>query len=234
MCKGKGPSTANVNQSMTHIIYPRSWKTKDRNSLHKNAKHFCKLFIQHFFFQGTLFAKNNPSSGFGSVGRVVASYTRDPWFESRYRQICIEYLFTVNCFVLKRQKEKVVGNGPFLKINNPKKLCGFESTFLLLKDSVVLKYRFFTFLFDWFRDVINYFFFSRLILPLCLSPWNSAAQRHFTLYSWSSLVEGDEGLYLPNSLWNLVIVDHELMLTFWKTYYSILAGSKLQVYGVFE
>ena len=143
MCKGKGPSTANVNQSMTHIIYPRSWKTKDRNSLHKNAKHFCKLFIQHFFFQGTLFAKNNPSSGFGSVGRVVASYTRDPWFESRYRQICIEYLFTVNCFVLKRQKEKVVGNGPFLKINNPKKLCGFESTFLLLKDSIVLKYRFF-------------------------------------------------------------------------------------------
>ena len=155
----------------------------------------------------------------------------NPDTDKLYRTFIYCLLF---CIEKIKIKEKVVGNGPFLKINNPKKLCGFESTFLLLKDSVVLKYRFFPFLFDLFRDVINYFFFSRLILPLCLSPWNSAAQRHFTLYSWSSLVEGNEGLYLPNSHWNLVIVDHELMLTFWKTYYSILAGSKLQVHGVFE
>jgi len=40
-----------------------------------------------------------------SVGRVVASDTRGPWFEYSHRQkfIYIEHLFTVNC-VLKRRK----------------------------------------------------------------------------------------------------------------------------------
>ena len=41
----------------------------------------------------------------GSVGRVVASNTRGPLFESSHQQkfIYIEHMFTVNC-VLKRQK----------------------------------------------------------------------------------------------------------------------------------
>ena len=44
-------------------------------------------------------------SGCGSVGRAVASDTRDPRFESSHWQkiIYIEHLFTVNC-VLIRQK----------------------------------------------------------------------------------------------------------------------------------
>ena len=44
-------------------------------------------------------------SGCGSVGRAVASDTRDPRFESIHRQkfIYIKNLFTVNC-VLIRQK----------------------------------------------------------------------------------------------------------------------------------
>ena len=44
-------------------------------------------------------------SGYGSVGKAVASNTRGPQFESSHRQkfIYIEHLFTVNC-VLKRRK----------------------------------------------------------------------------------------------------------------------------------
>ena len=44
-------------------------------------------------------------SGCGSVGRVVASDTRGPRFESRHWEkiIYIKHLCTVNC-VLKRQK----------------------------------------------------------------------------------------------------------------------------------
>ena len=53
------------------------------------------------------FLKKNNSlgSGCGSVGRVVASNTRDPQFESSsHRQI----LFTINCIkdVLKIRKKK--------------------------------------------------------------------------------------------------------------------------------
>ena len=44
-------------------------------------------------------------SGCGSVGRAVASNTRDPRFKSSHGQkfIYIEHLFTLNC-VLKRRK----------------------------------------------------------------------------------------------------------------------------------
>ena len=62
MCKGKGPSTANVNQSMTHIIYPRSWKTKDR--LHKNAKHFLQTFYSTFLFPRNTFCKKQSQQWF--------------------------------------------------------------------------------------------------------------------------------------------------------------------------
>ena len=46
----------------------------------------------------------------GSVGKVVASNTRVPRFESSHRQkfMYIEHLFTVNC-VLKRQKQRKRG-----------------------------------------------------------------------------------------------------------------------------
>ena len=63
------------------------------------------------------FKKNNSlGSGCGSVGRVVASNTRDPQFESSsHRQI----LFTINCIkdVLKirKKKEKEAGTAHFLK-----------------------------------------------------------------------------------------------------------------------
>ena len=52
-----------------------------------------------------VFSNNSLGSGCGSVGRVVASNTRDPQFESSsHRQI----LFTINCIkdVLKIRKKK--------------------------------------------------------------------------------------------------------------------------------
>ena len=41
-------------------------------------------------------------TGYGTVGRAVASKTRDPWFESSHRQIL--FTSTVLNTVLKRRK----------------------------------------------------------------------------------------------------------------------------------
>ena len=53
--------------------------------------------------------------GCGSVGRAVASDSRGPWFESSHQQniIYIEHLFSVNCVLKGRKKEKEAGYGPF-------------------------------------------------------------------------------------------------------------------------
>ena len=52
-------------------------------------------------------------SGCGSVGRVVASDIRDPWFESR--QPFNKHLFTVQCVEKAKIKKKEGGKGIFLK-----------------------------------------------------------------------------------------------------------------------
>ena len=49
------------------------------------------------------------SGGDGSVGRAVASDTRDPRFESSHRQTFIEHLFTVNCVEKTKMKKKRPG-----------------------------------------------------------------------------------------------------------------------------
>ena len=49
-------------------------------------------------------------SGGGSVGRAVASDTRDPWFESQHWQNFIYQLY-----IEKENKEKEAGIGPPLK-----------------------------------------------------------------------------------------------------------------------
>ena len=75
-------------------------------------------------------------SGFGTVGRTVASDTRDPWIESRHRQI----LFTINCIPRRDEnKEKEAGNGAFLKLLMERKgcilCCKFVSVRVLVFDS---------------------------------------------------------------------------------------------------
>ena len=54
---------------------------------------------------------NCMGSGCGSVGRAVASITRDPRFESRHRHNCINQLYNRK----HQNKEKEAGNGPSLK-----------------------------------------------------------------------------------------------------------------------
>ena len=49
----------------------------------------------------------------GSVGRAVASDTRDPRFKSRQRQTFIERLFTVNCVEKTKIKKKKPGMAHF-------------------------------------------------------------------------------------------------------------------------
>ena len=44
-----------------------------------------------------------------SVGRVVASTTRGPWFESSHCKFNIEHLFTVNCIEKMKIKNKRPG-----------------------------------------------------------------------------------------------------------------------------
>ena len=45
-------------------------------------------------------------SGCGSIGRAVASNTRDPRFEFSHQQTFIEHLFTVNCVEKTKIKKK--------------------------------------------------------------------------------------------------------------------------------
>ena len=53
-------------------------------------------------------------SGCGSVGRVVASDSRGPQFESSHRQ---KFILNIYCqlYWKDKNKEKEAGNGPFLK-----------------------------------------------------------------------------------------------------------------------
>ena len=59
-------------------------------------------------------------SGCGSVGRAVASDSRDPWFESRHRQNFIFQLYNRK----DENKEKEAENGPSLKIKKQPKISG--------------------------------------------------------------------------------------------------------------
>ena len=56
-------------------------------------------------------------SSCGSVGRVVASNTRSPRFESSHQQnFCIKNLYYVNCFEIKdKNKEKETARIAHLK-----------------------------------------------------------------------------------------------------------------------
>ena len=51
----------------------------------------------------------------GSVGRAVASNTRDLWFKSSHRQTFIKHLFTVNCVEKTKIKIKRPWMAHFLK-----------------------------------------------------------------------------------------------------------------------
>ena len=64
----------------------------------------------------------------GSVGRAVDSDTRGPRFKSSQscKFIYIEHLFTVNCVLKRRNKEKEAGNGPFKKKLSERTLCGVK------------------------------------------------------------------------------------------------------------
>ena len=57
-------------------------------------------------------------SGFGSVGRAIASNTKGPWFKSSHRQKFI-YLLNIclqsTVYWKDENKEKEGGNGPFKK-----------------------------------------------------------------------------------------------------------------------
>ena len=63
------------------------------------------------------------SSGCSSVGKVVASNTRDARFESSHRQT-VYYLLAVKCIEKTKRKEKETGVGAFFK-KKTKKLAYF-------------------------------------------------------------------------------------------------------------
>ena len=54
-------------------------------------------------------------SGCGSVGRVVASDTRGPQFESSHRQNLLNICLLSTVYWKDKNKEKEAGNGPFFK-----------------------------------------------------------------------------------------------------------------------
>ena len=57
----------------------------------------------------------SPGSGYGAVGRAVASNTRDPRFESSHRQYYILSTQLKNCIEKTKIEKKEAGNGPFFK-----------------------------------------------------------------------------------------------------------------------
>ena len=54
-------------------------------------------------------------SGCGAVGRVVASDTRGPGFESSHRQLLLNIYLLLTVCRKDENKEKEAGNGPFKK-----------------------------------------------------------------------------------------------------------------------
>ena len=54
-------------------------------------------------------------SGCGAVGRVVASDTRGPGFESSHRQLLLNIYLLLTVCRKDENKEKEAGNGPFFK-----------------------------------------------------------------------------------------------------------------------
>ena len=54
-------------------------------------------------------------SGFGSAGRVVASKTRGPQFESSHRPKILLNIVYCQVYWKDKNNEKEAGNGPFLK-----------------------------------------------------------------------------------------------------------------------
>ena len=61
----------------------------------------------------------SPGSGYGAVGRAVASNTRDPRFESSHRQYYILSTQLKNCIEKTKIEKKEAGNGPFFKKKPP-------------------------------------------------------------------------------------------------------------------
>ena len=53
-------------------------------------------------------------SGCGAVGRVVASNTRGPGFESSHRQLLLNIYLLLTVCRKDKNKEKEAANGPFL------------------------------------------------------------------------------------------------------------------------
>ena len=67
--------------------------------------------MAHFFLKNKSFL----GSGCGAVGRAVTSETRGSGFESSHRQLLLNIYLLLTVCRKDENKEKEVGNGPFLK-----------------------------------------------------------------------------------------------------------------------
>ena len=83
-----------------------------KSSYNSVVRVFFKSVVKSFFLKlnVAIFMR----SGFGSVGRVVASDNRGPRFKSSHRRNCI-HILTINCIEKTKIKKKEAGNGPILR-----------------------------------------------------------------------------------------------------------------------
>ena len=83
-----------------------------KSSYNSVVRVFFKSVVKSFFLKlnVAIFMR----SGFGSVGRAVASDTRGPRFKSSHRRNCINIL-TNNCIEKTKIKKKEAGIGTILR-----------------------------------------------------------------------------------------------------------------------
>ena len=105
------PSWFQSRPPLFKIIWsPGPDSTKHSQSCEPFTKTFLGPDLCHFNIEPYL-----RGSGCGSVGRVVASDTRDLRFEPHHRQYLIYQLIYQLCNRKNENKEKEAGNGPSLK-----------------------------------------------------------------------------------------------------------------------
>ena len=84
----------------------------------KERKKRSLLFLCNISDIACFGSKRSKQQSCSSVGKVVASNSRDLQLESSHRQILFTIICIINCFEMTKIKKKETVNGPILKEQN--------------------------------------------------------------------------------------------------------------------
>ena len=122
---GLEPGTTKYNARWEdHSFAPSFILTISVSKILKRRINNSKIFLRNFSGETNanegelgayLTVKCHWGSGFGAVGRLVASDTRGPGFESSHRQLLLNIYLLLTVCRKDENKEKEARSGPFLK-----------------------------------------------------------------------------------------------------------------------